>query len=231
MRRRVFVSSPQLPDPHRETRPLRRAGAESAGGGGPAGLPCAHLQCSPLLHARERPPASCSQQPPRPLGVAVVVLSLNSGISPAQLIFYCFSRFSNPGPRVLNLFSSVGAYSERCFLPEQMPKGFVSSAACCRRAPSHHPSPLSPCQETPALASVQELQQSHEHTGQSIRAGPHGRQGGQVQHPVATGGAPEAAQGGGRCHRSQAGQNPGESIVGRARSAALPLSDCSCFYK
>lgn len=55
------------------------------------------------------------------------------------------------------------------------------------------PSAFSPCQETPALASVQELQQSHERTGQSIRARPHGCQGGQVQHPVATGGAPEAA--------------------------------------
>lgn len=99
------------------------------------------------------------------------------------------------------------------FLGAVLPAGVCPHPACSL---PHRPVPFSPCQEAPALSSVQELQQSHERTGQSVRARPHGCQDGQIQHPVATGGAPEAAEGRGRCHRSQAGQNPRESIVGRA---------------
>ena len=65
-------------------------------------LPCPYASPSKLLGTASA----------RPLGVAVVVAvapSLNFGIPPEQLIFYCFRPFSNPRPRVLNLFSSTGA--------------------------------------------------------------------------------------------------------------------------
>lgn len=61
--------------------------------------------------------------------------------SPEQIIFfffYCFSQFSNR--RALHLAPVFPHWrSERRFLPEHVPKGFVSSAVSCRQAPSHHP--------------------------------------------------------------------------------------------